>query len=230
MNENMEVPLAVESGGSPETVPAENTSLLVETTILPLAVKSGESIKSVPKDSTSLVAETTQKIDKAVALDSGGSPDPDPTKSTGSLVETTQKTTLPEVVESVGPLAPVPPESTSSGANVGGSSPIKLSMPEKDVEIPIQGIDIKTGQMIDVAFLGHIKDPALLSFLAPEPEIPKDIPYSTTNFIHFDVPSKQQKQRSNQWLTDPNKHNNDIVQSNVKYSSVRTLLGQKLFE
>ena len=210
MNENTEVPPPHESGGWPETVPKDDTSLLVETKTLPQDVKSGVAettqqlekpaddtsslveTKTLPQDEKSGVAETTQQIEKT------GTPVPDPTKSTGLLVKTTQKTTLPEVVKWAGPLLPVPPESTSSEEKVGGLIPIKGMLSDKEVEIPIQGIDINTGQMINVAFSRHIEDPAVESFEAPEPEIPKDIPYSTsrsTNFTHFDVPSKQQKKR-----------------------------------
>ena len=105
----------------------------------------------------------------------------------------------------------------------------KVVVPSEEIDVPIRGIDINTGEEIDVVFAGNITDPVVETFPHPKIEVPKDIPYSISrehNFTHLDNPSKHMKSRCNQWLLDETKKDDDVVRTNVTIKSVKSLLGQ----
>ena len=83
-------------------------------------------------------------------------------------------------------------------------------VPKAALVVTIKGLYINTGNEVDV-------------------EVPKDIPYATyrsTNFTHFDVPSKTARQNSNKWLTNPDKPDSEVVWVKVIYGNVSSLLGK----
>ena len=234
MNENTEVPPADEQGRSPEEVTPGGTSLVdvvmnKDTEAPPVdgGDRSPEDTDIPPADDPGPSADETPRSPGDTKKGSANESDPPADESDRSPVDNEEL--LRDEPDSDRPPAGVPPQSTSSADVVLSEQATIIAVQDEEMDVPIKCVDIKTGQEVHVFVAGRMTDPAFETFTPPDLEIPKDIPYSTsrsTNFTHFGVPSKQHKQRSNQWLTDLKKHDGDIVRANVFYGSVRSLLGQ----
>ena len=140
---------------------------------------------------------------------------------------------VPSQVEQGGSPEPVPSMHTSSTNAIVSLSPSKVSkviVPREELDVAIQGVDIKTGDVVDVDFAGNITDPVFETLVPLEMDISKEIPYSTsrsTNFSHFDISSKHLKARSNKWLLDDTHKDDDLVWVNVTIKSAKSLLEEE---
>ena len=117
-------------------------------------------------------------------------------------MEETQE--VPSPVEQGGSHEPVLSMHTSSTNAIVSLSPLKVVVPPKELDVTFQGVDIDTGKTVDVKFTRKIIDPVIKTFVPPDIQIPK-------HFTHFAILSKHLKSRSNQWLLDDNKKDNDLV-------------------